>query len=455
MLELPSLRRVRTLAASCLLALAAANPARADESSERLRQLEAQLARSMQLIERLNARVNELERAARPASLPANPPAAAASAPAWGDQARAIGALQESVNQLTDSMNRAPPDTGTPLHGFVDVGAGWSSRDDPTRQRGFHAGSLDIYLTPQIGSRIKSLMELVFEFDEAGGSFDMERVQIGYLLSDGLTLWGGRFHTPFGLWNTSFHHGANLQTSITRPHLVDFEDEGGLIPAHSVGLWADGRLALDSGKLHYDIYLANGPSVRGRRLDPNTFTDDGQGKLLGGSLAYAPEGAWNGLMLGVHAFGATVGEYNSGNVLRARTRLRVMGGFLNYDARDWEVFGEYYRFRNDDLAGGSPRTSNAGFLQVGRTWDAWTPYLRWERASLDPLDGYFRSQRSGRSFTHAVLGARYALDANASLKFELRRSREAAASQFDEGGALVDVDAVSYRRAQVQYSIAF
>ena len=54
-----------------------------------------------------------------------------------------------------------------------------------------------------------------------------------------------------------------------------------------------------------------------------------------------------------------------------------------------------------------------------------------------------------------MLGTRYALDANASLKLELRRSREAAASQFDETGALVDVEAVSYRRAQVQYSIAF
>jgi hypothetical protein len=176
MLELPSSRRMRALAVSCSVALAAAIPARADESSDRLRELEAQLARSLQLIEQLNARVNELERAARPAAQPASPPAASASAPAWGDQARAIGALQESVNQLTDSLTRAPPDTGTPLHGFVDVGAGWSTRQDPTRQRGFHAGSLDIYLTPQIGSRIKSLMELVFEFDEAGGSFDMERV---------------------------------------------------------------------------------------------------------------------------------------------------------------------------------------------------------------------------------------------------------------------------------------
>lgn len=94
-------------------------------------------------------------------------------------------------------------------------------------------------------------------------------------------------------------------------------------------------------------------------------------------------------------------------------------------------------------------------LQVGRTGESWTPYRRWERAALDPLDGYFRSQRSGRSFTQVILGARCALDANTSLNVELRRSRESAATQFDETGALVDVDAASYRRAQLQYSIAF
>jgi hypothetical protein len=62
---------------------------------------------------------------------------------------------------------------------------------------------------------------------------------------------------------------------------------------------------------------------------------------------------------------------------------------------------------------------------------------------------------TGRSFTHLVLGARYALDANSSLKLELRRSREAAASQFDETGAVIDADAAAYRRAMFQYSIAF
>jgi hypothetical protein len=436
-----------------LVACGTCTPARADEQSQRIQQLEQRLARSLQLIDKLSARVDELERAARPAAQAQS--AASSPAATWGDPTKSIAALQESVNQIAEGLSKNANDTGIPVHGFVDVGAGWSSGADPTRLRGFHAGSLDLYLTPQIGTRVKSLIELVVEFDQGGGSIDMERVQIGYTFSDALTLWGGRFHSPFGLWNTSFHHGANLQTSISRPKFIDFEDGGGLIPAHSVGVWADGKVGLGPGRLIYDAYVANGPSIREQRLDPNTFTDDNADKMVGFNLGYAPHGALSGLTAGLHGFRTHVGEYNLGDVLRGTTRLRMLGAYLSYDTQEWEVFGEYYRFRNTDASGGPGLVSNAGFLHVGRTFGALTPFARYERASLDPRDNYFRSLRTGRSFTHVVLGARYALDANSSLKLELRRSREAAVSQYDENGSLVDVESAAYRRALFQYSIAF
>jgi hypothetical protein len=430
--------------------------ATADEQADRLRAMEAQLARSLELIERLTARVAELERSARPAAV-AQAASAVAPAGVIEEQSKSIAALQESVNQIADGLSKNANDTGIPVHGFLDVGAGWSSGNDPVRLRGFDAGSLDIYLTPQIGSRVKSLIELVVEFDENNeSSIDMERIQIGYTFSDSLTLWAGRFHTPFGLWNTSFHHGANLQTSISRPKFVDFEDRGGLIPAHSVGLWASGKVPLQLGKLTYDAYVANGPSVRDRKLDLSPFTDDNSGKMLGGNVGYLASGALNGLSVGLHGFATKVGEYQGGGtVLRNSTRVRAFGGYLGYEVDEWEAIAEYYRFRNADVDSGPTRTSNAGFVHVGRTYGSLTPFLRVERTSLDPQDNYFRSLRTGRSYTHYVVGARYALDANSSLKLELRRSRESAITQIDETGALVDLAGASYRRALFQYSIAF
>lgn len=436
-----------------LLAGWLSGPARADETADRLQALERQLARTTQLIEQLGARVAGLERAVRGS---AAAPAAAASAPTPApartieEQGRALAALQRSVNQIADGLSQAPVNNGIPVHGFVDVNAGWSSGDDPVKLRGFNAGSLDLYLTPQIGPRIRSLMELVFEFEEEGSRFDMERVQLGYTFSDALTLWGGRFHTPFGMWNTAYHHGANLQPSITRPALVDFEDRGGLIPAHSVGLWATGKTALGEGRLTYDSYVANGPSIRERHLDPNTYTDDNSSKLVGFNLGLQPAGALPGPTFGLHGFTTLVDDASGGT-----TRLRALGGYLGYDAQNWELIGEYYRFSDVDIPTGARHVSHAGFLHVGRALGQLTPYLRLERASLDPRDNYFRSQRTGRSHSHVVLGARYALDANAALKFELRRTHESAATLLDAGGVPVDVPAASFRRALMQYSIAF
>jgi hypothetical protein len=448
---------VRWLAAAlCGLVGAGAS---AETPPDRVKQLEQRLERSMQQIELLTARVAELERAGRVASAapaPSAPPAPAPAKPVADEQARSIAALQESINQIADGLGKSAIDSGIPVHGFLDVGAGWSSSADPVRLRGFNAGSLDLYLTPQIGSRVKSLIELVVEFDEDGkSSIDMERGQIGYTFSDELTLWGGRFHTPFGLWNTSFHHGANLQPSISRPTFVEFEDRGGLIPAHSVGLWANGKAELDAGKITYDLFLANGPSIRGRTLTLDPFTDDNHEKMSGFNLGFRPSGPRGGLSLGLHGFRSSTGTYSADGTLRHTTRLRALGGYLGYDARDWEVIGEYYRFNDVADDGGGGRTSHAGFLHLGRTFGAFTPFLRYERASIDPADDYFRSLQRGRSSTHLVLGARYAFDANSSLKLELRKSREAAARQVDANGNLVDLPDVGYHRALIQYSIAF
>jgi len=433
-------------------------PAHAQGDAERIRLLEQRLNDSLALIESLRARVDQLERAAGPAAAPA---AAVAATPASttapdGDQARAIAALQQDVQQITRGLSHRDENSGLKLHGFADVGAAWSSRQDPNRLRGFNVGTVDFYLTPQFGDRVRSLVELAFEYtQDEGVEVDLERMQIGYTASDALTLWAGRFHTPIGWWNTAYHHGANLQTSLTRPRFLDFEDRGGVLPVHSVGLWASGKSALGPGRIVYDAYLTNGPRINGGRLKFNAFNDDNVGKMLGGSLAYEPSGALSGLVVGVHGFGMGVDVYaNDGTVLR-RTKLRMAGGLLAYNERDWEAIGEVYQFSNSDSIGSSRRSSNLWFAQIGKTIDMLTPFVRYERSSLDPGDYYFASQREARSYRRVALGARYALDARAALKIELSRTAESAMLHFDETGAPVSSSAAGYRRAAIQYSIAF
>ena len=67
------------------------------------------------------------------------------------------------------------------------------------------------------------------------GDHEFERLQVGWTVSDETTLWLGRFHQPASAWNTSHHHGAFLQTAITRPWIERWEDEGGVLPQHLMG----------------------------------------------------------------------------------------------------------------------------------------------------------------------------------------------------------------------------
>ncbi len=189
---------------------------------------------------------------------------------AWAaTDAERIDALEKQVSQMGARLPTSQ-DEGLPLHGFMDVGVGARSKGG---SKGFGLGNLDLYLTPRIGERIKGLIELNFEISDVGElDTDLERMQIGYVFSDAATVWAGRFHSPWGYWNTAYHHGQQIQTTLTRPKFLEFEDRGGIIPAHSVGMWGTGAIPAGTGKLTYDIFTGNSQRIDldGAKTRPTT-----------------------------------------------------------------------------------------------------------------------------------------------------------------------------------------
>ncbi|MGC2049694.1 MAG: hypothetical protein WA635_13925, partial [Gallionella sp.] len=200
---------------------------------------------------------------------------------------------------------------GVPLHGFLDVGYAINSKDStnpalPGLPNGFNVGSLDIYLTPQFEGKVKTLIELIFENTPEGSlATDLERAQIGYTFSDAATMWAGRFHSPYGYWNTAYHHGAQMQTAILRPRFLDFVDKGGILPAHMIGLWANGKIRAGGGRFTYDAYAGNGPGIAvepgvGGVLDPQTAGDSNHQAMVGFNLGYEFGGWADGLRLALY-----------------------------------------------------------------------------------------------------------------------------------------------------------
>ena len=424
------------------LALAFTHPAAAQTPPDRVTELEKKLEESMRRIEALTNRLQQLETKAAAPAAPAGattrPSAAAtgttgAAAPASQPVEARIEALERSVVQIGESASTAREVTvgGVPLHGFAHIGAARSTNPTPRGAKStFEQGALNLYMTPQLSDRVKMLAELVFEYgDNQTLATDLERLQIGYTVNDALTVWMGRYHTPYGYWNTAFHHGAQIQTSVLRPRFLDFEDRGGVLPSHTVGVLASGTYKLGSGRLVYDGYFGNGSRISNAgALEPNNTRADSGSGAAGGTLGYRFGGALTGLTLGAHYYAARVGAYNAAETLTSRTRVSLTGGYLVYDENDWEILAETYRFRNTDMNGNNGTLgSSAGYLQIGKLigWDS-TPYYRYERANFNTADNFFASQTNGRSYTRHSFGLRYALNPVTALKVETGSTDEPA-----------------------------
>ncbi len=406
-------------------------PAFAQSDSERIGELERKLERSQQIIEEMAARIQKLERLGgqQETSAPTTPPPAVTNLPA-----RETGHAHDAQPAPADGGIIVPL-LGTPLHGFGDVGGLVTSAK--RRRKGFTVGSLDFYLTPDFGANVRGLAELNFEVNREGDlDVDLERFQIGYAFGDYATAWLGRFHTPFGYFNTAFHHGTQIQTAVRRPQFLDFEDKGGVLPVHAVGLWGTGGVALGGGKLTYDLFVGNAPSIEDGTLNMNMAGLSRFRPGFGTTVGYTFRGALEGLKAGLHWLRGDVQSVTLNN----KTALNITGGYLVYPEDPWELITELYRFDNKDLTGKTgTHGSWATFGQLARTFGYWTPYGRAEWTRLNQRDPYFRDLETGRSYVRGALGIRYDLTTRAALKLELRRTRtkeSSGDSQSDNAGEL-------------------
>ena len=442
-----SLTLALTLALPTPFAAAQTNTTPGTNPNQRINELEKKLQKSQEMIDALLGRIQALEalinsgKNATPIPAPA-PFAAKPAIPAAAGDAARIAELERNVNQLSTASAGIATAIGVPLRGFFDVG--YAQRTG-TKEKGAKFGGMSFYLTPELGGNFKSLAELNFEIGADGGlATDLERLQVGYTVNDALTLWMGRFHTPFGYWNTAFHHGAQIQTSIVRPSFIDFEDKGGVLPTHSVGLWATGRIPVGDQRLTYDFYLANahridlenGPGT-GILNAGNVGSANGRA-VFGGNLGLVFRGGLNGLKVGGHWL-AEKAQIDGGAL--PTTDVRMMGAYVVYEENGWEVLGESYYFNN--RSEGKSRRSNAGFLQVGKNFGAVTVFGRTERTSLSQDDPFFSQQASGRSYKRNAVGLKYDFSPVAAFKFELFRHRQVV--------SIVD----AYTEGQLQMAVRF
>lgn len=304
--------------------------------------------------------------------------------------------------------------------GFADVSYN-KSTEDGADQGAFALGAVDFYLAQQLDDRTDVLVEFVIESDETGEFIvDLERLQLGYIFSDAFKLRAGRFHTILGYWNTAFHHGAELQTSATRPAFLEFEDDGGILPVHMVGLWGTGSFKSSPAVVNYGVMAGNGSKLQDGALDPNNISDDSDDKAIAFRVTVEPTQI-DGLGIGLSGSFATVSGYTgSSETLRIKQNIYALD--VTYFANNVEVLAEYYMFKNeDDLGSSGSFSSSAYYVQAGYAIkDKYIPYARYENVSIDDDGDPFFTATGTVDSTQTALGLRYNLSLLSSLKAEMR-----------------------------------
>jgi hypothetical protein len=216
--------------------------------------------------------------------------------------------------------------------GLDDAPLGREGLHDPLEDDQFEAG-VDLFLTLESG-RFRFLGEYLLSTEEQ----EFERFQLGWDFG-GHMAWLGRFHNPLGYWNTRYHHGAFIQTSISRPAIVAYEEHGGILPMHQAGLLVEGGLF--STPLSYQVALATVPGFDGELhawdiLDPGAGEQDTSLTL---NLFRAASNGQYGIAVNYNEIPSEQNDLDE-------IRQWILGGYFDQEWGPWQLHASAYYVSN-------------------------------------------------------------------------------------------------------------
>ncbi len=321
-----------------------------------------------------------------------------------------VKSLHQEIDQLT-RINTSQSSGGLALPKLKIFGFGHFQYEAMNNENGFTLGDFDLFITSRIAKNFSFLSESVVEFEQSGTNvIDIERLMLKYEASNLLNIAVGRGHTAIGYWNRTFHHGAWLQTTIDRPALFEFEDDGGILPSHFVGIEFSGSANNDWGLFSYVVQLSNG---RGQDVtDIQLVSDVDDHKQLNFYLNYSPKFI-SGLAIGGNflfdeipddaAVGRTVGTHEI-----------IAGGHLNYTDSHIEFLSEFITIQHN---ANTHFSHLGGYVQLGYKFSQWIPYYRFDLLNIDTGDTFFPG---ASDIDQHTIGIRYDWFTYAAIKVEYR-----------------------------------
>jgi len=280
----------------------------------------------------------------------------------------------------------------------------------------FRSGEFDLFMSSQLSEKLSFLAETVFSSDQTNSfSVDLERFQLTYQASQYFQISAGRFHTAIGYYNTAYHHGLWFSTATGRPFMDYFEDSGGVLPVHEVGVtttgWVPGFRKLN---LHWVAEMGNGSAQFGNANfgdGVQNFASDRNKKDVNFALYTRPQ-RFPGLQAG--------GSYLRGAIVPVATGIHmnqnVASVYVTFVNGKWEFLNEAVLLQHQLPDGGRAWNSPMGYTQISRTFGIYRPYFRFQEVNIpnndpaSPFVGRYEGPSAGLRidfFTYAALKLQY------------------------------------------------
>jgi hypothetical protein len=271
---------------------------------------------------------------------------------------------------------------------IIDGGCGTCGNPITIPHTTFQAGEFDLFLTSKLSERLSFLAEVVLgPSDTNVFGLDIERYQLTYKANRYFAATAGRFHTSIGYYNTAYHHGVWFATAEGRPIMYLFEDSGGILPVHMVGVNLTGAVP-HTGKLglHYVAEVGNGLTSNTGNLaieSVQNFVSDRNAKATNVALYIRPEKV-PGLQVGGSWYHDRLYPTGEPGVTE-----NIESAYAVYLSPNWEFLNEAVLLSNDQDGTVKPFRSPMAYIQAARKFGIYKPYFRYQyvRDHLgDPLN---------------------------------------------------------------------
>jgi hypothetical protein len=262
-------------------------------------------------------------------------------------------------------------------------------------------------------------IKLFSEFLLSDHEGDLERLQLGWQMSNDTILWIGRFHQPASVWNHDHHHGQYLQTSISRPAIDEWEDIRGVLPQHFTGaLLESGASVFNTWRLRVALGGGIAPQITPHGLEPFDLLHPDSNRHQMGFQARASlhpgEFTETGVGILLANDDLTAVEFES-SALPAldHVTLKLYGVFATYAAASWKVTATLY-----DAA------TRLFYTTYAKEDSFAVGYVQAEYRLAHDLTGFARWEDSGEARASPYL----------RLFEQVARSRHVAGLRWDFGG---------------------